>query len=106
MPTLADMSDFAVVVPSVSQTASLAGAVRSDFDAELMRLRRVADDVLTAGWRGPAATAFDRAWCCWDSAAREVVGALAELADLLDDTGRAYVLRDLASSDALRLAAR
>jgi WXG100 family type VII secretion target len=104
VPTLGDMSDFAVVVASVGQTASRTAAVGSDLVAELIRLRRTADDVLTAGWRGPAAAAFERGWSCWDVAAREVVGALEELAELLHETGRAYELCDVASSDGLRLA--
>ncbi len=99
------MSDFAVVVSCVAQTASFSAAVGAELDGELVLVRRLADDVLTSGWRGAAATAFDHAWGCWDAAARQVAGALSELADLLGDTGRAYELSDAVSADVLRLAA-
>ena len=98
------MSDFSVVVSSVAQTAALSSSIGCDLAAELVQLRRMADDVLTSGWRGQAAAAFDRAWTCWDAGAREVVAALSDLAELLGDTGRAYELRDAVSSDQLRMA--
>lgn len=96
------MSDFAVLVSAVQQASSTTQSAAADLDGELARLRREADDVLAAYWRGRAATAFDRAWTSWDVGAREVVAALERLAELLSVAGREYALRDDVSASSLR----
>jgi WXG100 family type VII secretion target len=99
------MSGFSVALSSVQHTATVTTSIGSELGTELSRLRREADSVLTEAWRGPAATAFDRAWCAWEVGAREVILALDQLAELLAASEREYALRDLVSGDELRRAA-
>jgi WXG100 family type VII secretion target len=96
-----DMSGFAVTLSSVQQTASTTASAGLDLGDELTRLRREADAVLSGGWSGAAAAAFDRSWCEWDAAARLVVDALDRLAELLAASGDAYGACDGRSSDEL-----
>ena len=96
------MSGFAVTVSAVQQAASTTASVGHELGDELARLRREADAVLSGGWSGAAAAAFDRSWCAWDSGARAVVDALEQLADRLRASGTAYWARDAMSSDELR----
>jgi WXG100 family type VII secretion target len=99
------MSGFAVTLSAVQQAASVTATIADELGVELARLGREADAVLSGQWRGAAAGAFDRAWCSWQAGAQEVVAALDRMAELLATSEREYSLRDLASSDRLRLAA-
>ena len=96
------MSDFAVVVSALRHVSTTTQSAGSDLESELCRLRRGADGVLTGQWLGRAAEAFDRAWSSWDAAAREIVAALDELAELLATTARAYEVDDDAAAAQLR----
>jgi WXG100 family type VII secretion target len=103
--TLAFVSDFAVVVPSLAQASSVTDSIGVDLAAELAQLRAVVGDVLSGGWGGAAATAFDQAWLSWQAGADDMVSALGRLAELLADAGREYAARDAVSSELLRRAA-
>ena len=96
------MSDFVVTVPTVEQTSVATRTASAELGAELARLRRDVDAVLTGQWRGVAATAFDRAWGEWHAGARDVVDALDRLAELLAEAGRAYAWSDDSGASALQ----
>lgn len=84
------MPDFTVTVPGVERASIATRSAGAELGAELARLRRDVDAVLSGQWQGAAATAFDRSWGDWHAGAAEVVRALEELADLLADSARGY----------------
>lgn len=105
MPTLGCVSEFAVEVSSLQQVASATAAIGADLAAELAELRGIASEVLSAGWQGSAAAAFDRRWLEWDEAAQSIMRALDDLAEQVALSARSYALRDVEAATALMRAA-
>ncbi|MDZ7881728.1 MAG: WXG100 family type VII secretion target [Mycobacterium sp.] len=58
-------------------------------------------NLLAAGWKGEAATAFDTYWERWHNGAGQVVRALQTMSEALDAAGTNYQAADEQARDAL-----
>ncbi|MFE7802910.1 WXG100 family type VII secretion target [Nocardia sp. NPDC057440] len=61
----------------------------------------VGKELLSDGWQGKAASAYDESWVEWKQGADEIVAALETSAAKLLESAHRYEMRDLANSDAL-----
>lgn len=77
--------------------------IEADLDRALTQLRSAADEVVSERWRGRAGASFERAWCQWHEAAREVLRDLRLLTETLGEAEHAYLLRDDAQAGEFRL---
>jgi WXG100 family type VII secretion target len=99
------MADFVAGLDSLAQACAATRSAAASLEAELAGLRGEVDAVLD-GWRGVAASGFDRAWCEWLAGARGVQAGLDELAALVAGCAASYAAEDGSAAGALRLAAR
>lgn len=58
-------------------------------------------NLLSSGWKGEAATAFEKYWDQWHNGAGQVVRALQTMSDALDEAGRVYAAQDEEAGRAL-----
>lgn len=93
MPTTATPG-YTVSFPEVAGASGSLTAAAGDLRAELLSLQRAVADLLGPGWRGRAATAFDREWQMWHAAAVDVVAALDLLSALVRSGGAGYELTE------------
>lgn len=73
--------------------AAVADAVER-LEADRRRIDAEVDGLLRSGWRGPAATAFDRAWSDWLAAAHDVRRGLAAMGELMTAVRQDFARRD------------
>ncbi|WP_194835944.1 WXG100 family type VII secretion target [Nocardia sp. XZ_19_369] len=64
----------------------------------------IGKELLTDGWRGKAASAYDESWVEWKQGADKVVAALEASAANLIDAAHRYEMRDFTNQDAIRRA--
>lgn len=58
-------------------------------------------NLLGSGWKGEAATAFEKYWDQWHTGAGQVVRALQSMSDALDEAARTYAAQDEEAGGAL-----
>jgi WXG100 family type VII secretion target len=92
------MTNFAVDVSALRQASARSASVGVALRAELARLHREVDAVLTGAWLGRAADTFDRAFADWEAGARAMLDALDDLAASVDAGAAAYVGSDVAAA--------
>jgi WXG100 family type VII secretion target len=95
-----DHPTFRAAVADVRRAAELLHADRD-------RAARQVDDLLDAGWNGPAAAAYAAAWDDWKQAADAVLLGLTAMGNLLEAVHADLLETDHASESALdRVSAR
>ena len=100
------MSGFGVSIGEIHDTAVSLGGVGEDLRAGLGSLAAEVDALVEDVWRGAAASAVARAWVDWECGARNAVGALEIMSNLLRASGAAYDQGEGAAQDAVSIAGR
>lgn len=84
---------FEVDQATLHAAANDVRSTRSDVDSDLSRLRGVVDQ-LAAAWRGQAAVSFQTLMQRWNEDTAKLLGALDNIADLLDRSGTQHEIND------------
>jgi WXG100 family type VII secretion target len=87
-------------VTEPAELLTAADCLRAVADELCGSLARLDADVeaLLGGWRGPAGRSFASEWQPWYAGARQVIAAVASMADLLAHTGQVYAAAEHAST--------
>lgn len=90
------MSGFGVASWQLEGSAAHLRQIAEGLAAQLRALERDATDLL-AGWQGELGSVVASRWRLWHRAASEVIAGLDLVAQLLDETARAYTEAERAS---------
>lgn len=85
-----EMTGFDAAPVELQVCGSALTEIGDELRTELDRLKSEMDELFAAGWQGKAADGFAQGWDWWRAGAREVLGALRDMAGLLTETGRNY----------------
>jgi WXG100 family type VII secretion target len=72
--------------------------IGDDIRTEMRALTGEMDALLGGVWQGNAADGFAQGWQQWEAGAREVLQGLADMGQLLGETGRSYTSMDDSSA--------
>ncbi|MDT4915297.1 MAG: hypothetical protein QOC66_4425 [Pseudonocardiales bacterium] len=100
------MGGYAVDPAELERGAAALGAAVAGSRTGLEPLRATAAGLLSASWRGGAATAFRLGWEQWLDGALAMLAALDELALALRDSGEGYAATDEAVRTSVTAVAR
>jgi WXG100 family type VII secretion target len=95
------VSHVRVDVPRTLHTSSAVGGDAEELRAELARLSREWDKVLS-GWSGAAAASYAALWEEWHDGAANIVETLAESSQLLERAAMRYDEQETSSARSVR----
>lgn len=95
------MTGFGVAPEELQACGARLARISDDIRSEMRALSGEVDALFGGDWQGEAAQGFAAGWQEWEAGAREVLAGLAEMGQLLGDTGRDYTAMDDSSASTI-----